>query len=416
MNYKILLLTIVLSLNNLTFSQEKYDEYKELMIYISSSPQKSNNNLRYDNLWQFQFLQELQPKDDLKVGYMNESGDIIISPKYNMGSDFYGEYANIIKDSIFGYIDKYGNETLLGGYDEAYFYYSKSGIAKKNGKYALINREGDPLTEFKYENIDFFGYNFYKVYLPDKTNQIIDYNGDIVFNKNKNFQIISSYFEKDSIIIFKKMVEGKELNGLVTLKDEIILKPFYERIVVIKKDGLYGVMINGKWGFIDKLGNEIIPPIYVDANIHNNDDLIAVKKKDKWGYINRQNKIIIPFMYDKAYDFDDNRAFVKKGDYYGYINKRNKVKIEFKLEPIATPSFSNKLALFKKEGKYGFINKKGEVQIPAIYDNAFRFYDGKAHVLLNGKVGFINLKGKVIIPIEYKQIWFESEGMLRYLQ
>ncbi len=74
------------------------------------------------------------------------------------------------------------------------------------------------------------------------------------------------------------------------------------------------------------------------------------------------------------------------------------------------------MALFKKGNKYGFIDKKGRVTIPPIYDQAFPFVNGLAYVDLSGKVGYIDKKGEVIIPIKYNQLWFESEGIIRFAE
>jgi hypothetical protein len=44
----------------------------------------------------------------------------------------------------------------------------------------------------------------------------------------------------------------------------------------------------------------------------------------------------------------------------------------------------------KVNGKMGFINKKGVLVVPAIYDSAFNFYQGRAAVEVDGKWGFIS--------------------------
>ncbi|PQJ21729.1 WG repeat-containing protein [Tenacibaculum sp. SG-28] len=80
------------------------------------------------------------------------------------------------------------------------------------------------------------------------------------------------------------------------------------------------------------------------------------------------------------------------------------------------PFFTNDLALFEESGKYGFINKKGRIKIPAIYDKALPFVNELAYVEIDGKVGYINKKGEEIIPIKYKQLWFESDGIIRFAE
>ena len=109
-------------------------------------------------------------------------------------------------------------------------------------------------------------------------------------------------------------------------------------------------------------------------------------------------------------------AFVKKGENYGCINTKNKIKVKFNLKKTKYPFFTNDLALFEENGKYGFINKKGRIKIPAIYDKALPFVNELAYVEVDGKVGYINKKGEEIIPIKYKQLWFESDGIIRFAE
>ena len=45
------------------------------------------------------------------------------------------------------------------------------------------------------------------------------------------------------------------------------------------------VMADGKWGYIDPTGKEIIAPIYEEAQDFSWDGLSGVKLKGHWGYI-----------------------------------------------------------------------------------------------------------------------------------
>ena len=76
----------------------------------------------------------------------------------------------------------------------------------------------------------------------------------------------------------------------------------------------------GKWGFIDKIGNMIIPCIYNNVdNFH--DGLAKVRKNGKWGFIDRIGNEIIPCIYDSVCYFQEGLARVKKDDKYGFIDK-----------------------------------------------------------------------------------------------
>lgn len=410
---KTLLIIALLLFGNNLFSQEKIKADIAIMNFLGRVPQKTESNSLSDNLIRILYY-EIQPKNYPKIGYLNTKGKTVIEPKYNMGSDFYDNYANIIKDSIYGYIDKEGRETYIKNYTDVFFYYGNTGIAKKNGKYGLINRKGDSLTEFKYTMVNNYGFNHFKCQTENKKSHILDSDGNIIFNENLEYDIRSHYFDKDSIIIYQEVINDKKLKGLLNIKGKKIIKPKYQEIYFINDKEFYAVKNDNKYGFINKLGDEIIPVIYDKVGFNINENLIPVLKDGKWGFINRKNETKIPFEYDEAYAFLDDLAFIKKGEFYGCIDTKNRNKVKFNIEKTGYPFFTNKLALFKKNGKFGFINKKGRIKIPAIYDKAFPFINGLAYVEMDGKVGYIDKKGKKIIPIKYKQLWFESDGIIRF--
>ena len=415
MKNKILTVFITIIFYNHSFSQEKINADVSIMNFLDRIPQKVESNALPDNIINILYF-DIQPDSFPKIGYLDKKGKVLIQPKYNMGLDFYGSNANIIKDSVFGYINKNGDETLFNQFERTFFYYGNTGIAKKNGKYGLIDRNGNSLTDFEYPIIRLFGSNHFMLYNEDKKGKISDSKGNIIFNEKLVFDVESHYFESDSLLVYQEVIDGKKLSGLVNLEEKIILKPRYENIYFINDKEYYAVNKDNKWGFINKAGIEVIPLIYDEVGLTINDNLIPVKKIDKWGFISRKNETVIPFMYDEAYAFSEGLAFVKKEEKYGCIDRRNRTIVDFNLEKTNFPFFTNKMALFKKGNKYGFIDKKGRVTIPPIYDQAFPFVNGLAYVDLSGKVGYIDKKGEVIIPIKYNQLWFESEGIIRFAE
>ncbi len=412
MKNKLTILLFIISINWI-FSQEKIKADIDIINFLGRISQKTESNSLSDNLLRILYY-NIQPKEYPKIGYLNTKGEKVIEPKFNMGSEFYDDYANVIKDSLYGYVSRDGKETYFENYTDVFFYYGDTGIAKKNGKYGLINRKGDSLTVFKYTMISNFGFNHYICQTENTKSQILDSNGKVIFNRNLEFDIQSHYFEKDSIIIYRETIDRKKLIGLVSIDEEVIIQPKYENIYFINDSKLYVVKNEKKFGFINKSGKEVIPLIYDKVGFNINENLIPVLKDGKWGFINRENITKIPFEYDDANAFSHGLAFVKKGENYGYINTKNKVKVNFNLKNTKYSFFTNDLALFEENGKYGFITKKGKIKIPAIYDKAFPFVNELAYVEVDGKVGYINEKGEEIIPIKYKQLWFENDGIIRY--
>jgi len=415
----ILVLSCVVTIN-ISFSQKTQKKVKadiETVLFLGRIPYKTEINSQTDFLLRILYY-KMQPEGFPKTGYMNINGEILVEPKYNMGSEFYDNYANVINDSIYGYIDKNGKETFFKEYQYAFFYYGDTGIAAKNNKFGLIDRMGNPLTEFKYRQIMNFGFNHFKVQLENKKFQILNNTGELIFNEDMSYDIKSDYFEADSLLVFEeKNQNGDELKGLVNIDGEKIVKAIYESIYFIGDDELIAVKSKQKYGFINKLGEVVVPVKYDKISFNINDNLIPVKRDSKWGYINKKGEEEIPFIFNKATGFTEGLAYVENDSISGYINSRNKIKIEYNFDQTKLPFFSDGRALIKKSDKYGFISKRGKIKVPAIYDKAYPFVDGIAYVELNGKSGYIDRNGKIVIPIKYKQMWFPSNnGVIRFIE
>ena len=94
--------------------------------------------------------------------------------------------------------------------------------------------------------------------------------------------------------------------------------------VGLKGSKLIVVSKNGKFGFINKKGEEVIPMIY-DGAWDFTFGIAAVEKNSKWGFINEKGKIVIPMKYEYADYFNGKYAPVKyKGKWYD-INKKGKI-------------------------------------------------------------------------------------------
>lgn len=226
-------------------------------------------------------------------------------------------------------------------------------------------------------------------------------------------------------------------------------------------DGLARVVKGEKYGFIDKMGNEVIPCIYYihegeyDYDFH--DGLAFVYIGEKNYFINKDGKEAFPFNYDYADPFseglayvskDGHRAFidtkgneafslqdnffpyfysvfsegmlvVKNDDKYGYIDKKGNLvippKFEYEDDEMSymthNPDFHEGFAVSYKNGKYGFIDKNGNEAIPYIYDRAMPFSDGMAIVMKNGKYGYVDKSGKEVIACTFDDAFSFSEGV-----
>lgn len=161
-------------------------------------------------------------------------------------------------------------------------------------------------------------------------------------------------------------------------------------------EGLAGIKKDGKWGFIDRTGKEVISCCFGDVRNFSH-GLAASIYMWGWSFINKTGTKAIPFTYDYVSDFFQGLAKVRRNGKYGFINKSGAIVIPCTNDYFYVSDFSEGLALVKKDGKYGFIDKTGKEIIPCRYDYASDYIEGLAKVYINGKAGFIDKTGAEVI-------------------
>lgn len=195
-------------------------------------------------------------------------------------------------------------------------------------------------------------------------------------------------------------------------------------------EGLAAVNQGGKWGFIDKAGNEVIPCKYNIAPSSFSEGLAAVKQMDtdgnwKYGFINKMGQEVIPCKYDLlGYGgFQGGLAAVWLcGKGWGFIDKTGKGVIP--CQYFDASNFSEGLAAVaidtgekdKISGqiikKWGFIDQTGKEVIPIKYDGAEHFSGGLARVTIENKTGYINKTGMEIVSDQYRILQTASDGFI----
>ena len=70
----------------------------------------------------------------------------------------------------------------------------------------------------------------------------------------------------------------------------------YSDADIITDDNMIDVCKDGKWGFVDLDGKEIIAPQYKDAKSFSN-GLAAVSDGEKWGFIDSTGNLVIDYLF-----------------------------------------------------------------------------------------------------------------------
>ena len=194
-------------------------------------------------------------------------------------------------------------------------------------------------------------------------------------------------------------------------------------------EGMASVCRNGKWGFINTSGRELVPCEY-DCVDDFHEGMARVNIGGRWrrlgvddepnirggktGFVDKTGREVIPCQYLHAENFHDGFAqiFVEedgKGDHVlidksGQRADSSRFYVDVVFSEGLSMSYNNDL-------KIGFMDKTGRDVIPCIYNDAGDFHEGLARVARNKKWGFVDKTGREVVPCKYEAVCDFHEGM-----
>ena len=197
-------------------------------------------------------------------------------------------------------------------------------------------------------------------------------------------------------------VEGralvKSLNdekyGFLDENKDAIIPPIYEVANNFDQGQAY-VVLNGKAGYIDRFGKQVIPCQYKSLKFFSEGLAGAFLEEKGWGFIDFNGNVIIPYGYQYVHSFSEGLAAVESLGYWGFINKEGKEIIPIRFDRVS--SFHQGIASAKVNNLWGFINKQGNWIIEPQFDKIVdEFKDGKARVTKDRDIFYIDRRGNVI--------------------
>ncbi len=204
---------------------------------------------------------------DRKMGFIDKTGNIVITPQFNWASSFSEGKCVVEQNSKFGYINIRGEIVIPIEFDEA------SDFA-------------DGLASVKRNNDGFF----------------IDHEATIAFQIEKYLPL--DLFSEEMLLV--ENLEGKK--GFVDKKGSIVIAFEYEDARSFS-EGLARVKHSQYWGYIDRNGNSVIKPSFSWLGDFS-EGLARFSKNNRWGYLNKRGEILIKPSFIFAGDFRDGLAVV----------------------------------------------------------------------------------------------------------
>ena len=168
------------------------------------------------------------------------------------------------------------------------------------------------------------------------------------------------------------------------------------------------VDLGGKWHVSD--------PVTLTPGKYDPADLGLVLKNGKIGFIDSNGKEVIPCRYDSdtLSDFNkDGYAVAVSSGKYGIINTSGEAVVPFKYEYIDYSFGDQKFVSASLDGKAGYISLTGEKGIPFAFDETVSFGDADTQygvVCVNDKWGLVNAAGEIVLPIQYDYVTLDHGG------
>lgn len=357
---------------------------------------------------------------DEKVGVVDKKGKTLIEPEYttiyipnqakevffcfkgdeyrvldSKGKDIFTDFSSVspitISDTTLemeknvlyyeengklGLVDFEGKKLTGAIYEKVESLKNKPGciLVKKDGLYGVLDSYGNTVVDIKYNSVksDEFcseteGYLRTGYIVTEKTNSgiiygYIDYNGEMLVEpKYENITRALEYQNEDDIyLIF--MERGKK--GVIKNK-KVIIKSKYQAINYYDSSDVFIANKNGKYGFYDSEGDEILKPEFTAYSIAG--EYISVKKDENMLLYDLHGNLVNSNNYRSISETGNPSYFIAQDEhgYYSIISKDAEIKNNY---TNITYAFDNFFVFTTEEGFYGILDLYSGIEVEAEYD------------------------------------------------
>lgn len=175
-------------------------------------------------------------------------------------------------------------------------------------------------------------------------------------------------------------VSGPSYAGIVNKQNEVVISEKDYSLIGVFNNGLAIARKRktGKFGFIDRRGNEIIPCVWRSVGPFSEYMAAVIDDNKRCGYVDVTGRLAIPCVFEEGWPFHDG------------------------------------LAMVQKDRKIGMIDVRGDIVIPCRWRSMWSFVDGLAVVQdFNKRLGFIDRSGELVIPCRWKKVNYFQNGLAK---
>ncbi|MBK7869917.1 MAG: WG repeat-containing protein [Saprospiraceae bacterium] len=291
-----------------------------------------------------------------RYGYIDEQGKVVIEPTfYSVGWFNQNRAVAELEPGQKVMIDTNGIIIFqdTSGYLRDVFSDGLIRFDKKNGVSCFIDSLGQErfcLSDTLADSDAYFSGERLRVRFPGRRFAFLDTQGKVAFELKQGFP--SPFYDDLAIVGFSGRTCYVNKSG--------------HRKFCIKERGsnfsgdLALVFGDQTSYFIDKKGRKKLTKLSYDSVTPFINGFAAVTKNGKTGFINTKGKEVIPTKYKEVLYFINNSVAVKSDNKWIFLNHYNEKIITQHFDEVTAPGFVGELAYVRLDSTWGYINKKGQ--------------------------------------------------------
>lgn len=312
------------------------------------------------------FPAEVKDIGGSKWGYINEKGNFVLPPEYEMAHDFQENGLAIIQlNNLTGIINTEGYFIVNPKY-ETISPFSEGRATAIDGKgFTVLNESGKEITSKAYS---FIGDYQEGRAAAANTNE----HGEYLYgylNRRGNEVIPLSYESASDFQDGKALVKIKEGSYALIGLTGNVLNSYSYHVVNDYGEGMlaFRKSQDGKWGYMDESGKVLIEPQFTGTQPFVEEKAIVIVEDNHYGLIDRQGNFIIKPQYSSLIDLGENRYALGKAQ-----------------DP-------ERPYLFQK---YAIADSSGHIYTGFLYNGVSNYKDGIASAYNDEMTFFIDQRGQ----------------------
>jgi len=316
------------------------------------------------------FVRQGRSRTRFKVGYINQTGNLVIDPKFDEGTNFYEELASVRVGNRWSIINFAGDFLIQSSkWGWCRFHEGLANISVK-GKWGIIDRRGEFVVTPRYEYIGPYRDGLALFGLGEGNHRRYGF-----LNKNGSEMIPPVFHDAKEFSEGLAAARAGDLWGYIATSGVFQITPQFSGSGKGRRwpdtragrfvEGLAPVWVGqDQYRFIDTTGAFAFDGTFDDANSFC-ESRAVVKRQNRYGFIASNGMVVIECRFTLVRDFSEGLARVKEGEDKigvtapsGFIDSNGKMV----LRPAfySASSFRHGLCLVETKDSIGYIDKRGE--------------------------------------------------------